>query len=58
MPFTLTCPTCGRTGFIRRERVIDHGKPSTHYECGACGYRWQEPDPPPSDRSDHARGKK
>lgn len=53
MPFRLECPYCGRTGFVRTERVIKGGRAVTAYFCGACTRKWEKPDeepPPPQGR--------
>ena len=38
------CPRCGKTGFIRAERVIKGRNGLTEFLCGACDHSWTEVD--------------
>jgi len=46
MPDRTPCIYCHKVGFVRRERMIAHGKATTIFYCGACNKSWEvvEPD--------------
>jgi hypothetical protein len=41
MPDRTPCIHCDKTGFVRREHVIQAGKATTVFYCGACNRSWQ-----------------
>jgi hypothetical protein len=44
MPDRILCIHCGKTGFVRREHIIQAGKAITAFYCGACNRSWQTGD--------------
>lgn len=45
-----TCPSCGKTGLTRIERVIQGTQIILSYYCGGCEHVWQIPDAGSSSR--------
>ena len=41
MPDRIECKYCGKTGFVRRERVIKAEHAIAVYYCGACNRSWE-----------------
>jgi transcription elongation factor Elf1 len=41
MPDRTACIHCGKTGFVRREHVIQARKAFTAFYCGACNRSWE-----------------
>jgi hypothetical protein len=46
MPHRIVCPYCGRTGFVRAERIITAKASMTQYFCGKCLKGWEQVEPP------------
>jgi hypothetical protein len=41
MPDRTACKYCGKTGFVRRERVLKGGSSVEAFYCGACDRSWE-----------------
>jgi hypothetical protein len=50
VPDRTPCVHCGKTGFVRREYVIQAGKAMTAFYCGACDRSWHVGDEETSNR--------
>jgi hypothetical protein len=58
MPDTVVCAKCGRTGWVRFERIIRGADYQRLYYCGACDHTWSVPEAakaPPAQSSPEAR---
>jgi hypothetical protein len=42
MPDRTACKYCGKTGFVRLERVLKGGRASDAFYCGACNRSWEQ----------------
>ena len=52
MALGITCRKCGRTGLVRKERVITGREGKEVFYCGGCEFEWQEVLPRAKMRSD------
>lgn len=43
-PMRHQCPKCGKTGFVRVERVVKGTRSHHLLYCGACDHSWQVAD--------------
>lgn len=57
MPDRTACKYCGKTGFVRRERILKGGRVSDAFYCGACNRSWEQFTPRPQSRSDNRHDK-
>jgi hypothetical protein len=47
------CKYCGKTGFVRLERVLKGGRASDAFYCGACNRSWEQLAAGTRDDADH-----
>jgi hypothetical protein len=52
------CKYCGKTGFVRRERVVKGGRASDAYYCGACNRSWEQLAAGAPSHDDHNDGRR
>jgi hypothetical protein len=56
MPDRTACKYCGKTGFVRRERVLKGDRATDAFYCGACNRSWEQVAAGAQSRDDADRG--